>query len=70
MMDLSPEEYQLLLSIVGKRLDDMSGKLALFEGNVNGLEFERMCNAQERVHRLFHKVRDCYISIDRTLDRN
>jgi hypothetical protein len=70
MMDLSPEEYQLLLSIVGKRLDDMSAKIALFDGNVNGLEFERMCHAQERVHGLFHKVRDCYIAIDRTLDRN
>lgn len=69
-MDLSPDQYQLLLSIVGKRLDDMSAKIALYSGNINGLEFERMCNAQERVHELFHKIRDKYISIDRTLDRN
>lgn len=70
MIDLSPHEYQLLLSIVGDRLDKMSAKLALFDGNVNGSEFERMCDAQERVHKLFHVIRDSYILLDRTLDRN
>ena len=69
MIDLSAEEYQLLLAIVSNRLDKMSAKIALYSGNVNGSEFEQMCDAQERVHKLFHKIRDFYI-VDRTLDRN